>query len=263
LAYTQHELRPHPLPRPGHHRPDLAVRPSVSCQGARRQGQAAAAGGLFEELFPGHPDRLRAALVPGRAVQDSLRLDAADAADRRFHPGQQVRVRHPPAGDQQEGHRPGHPKPGDVMVFRYPSDPALDYIKRVVGVPGDVVEYIDKRLTINGKPIAEPARRQFRIHRARPQFRAGRTWREQLGEHSHIAMTQDDMPPVIVHQVEGNFPVPRKLQLQRKRLQMHRAGRALLHARRQPRCLQRFPLLGFCAGGEHRRARILHLVEFR
>jgi signal peptidase I len=39
------------------------------------------------------------------------------------------------------------------MVFRYPPQPSLDYIKRVVGVPGDEVAYLNKRLTINGKPV--------------------------------------------------------------------------------------------------------------
>jgi signal peptidase I len=100
----------------------------------------------------------------------------------------------------------GEPKNGDVMVFRYPSDPALDYIKRVVGVPGDVVEYIDKRLTINGKPVASQREGNFEYTAQGLNFVQGVTWREQLGEHSHIAMTQADMPPVIVHQVEGNFP---------------------------------------------------------
>ncbi|HEY5945157.1 MAG TPA: signal peptidase I, partial [Kofleriaceae bacterium] len=47
------------------------------------------------------------------------------------------------------------PRRGDVMVFRYPPKPSLDYIKRVVGVPGDEVAYLNKRLTINGQPMAE------------------------------------------------------------------------------------------------------------
>ena len=42
---------------------------------------------------------------------------------------------------------------GDVMVFRYPVDPRLDYIKRVVGLPGDQIAYLNKVLTINGQRI--------------------------------------------------------------------------------------------------------------
>jgi signal peptidase I len=45
------------------------------------------------------------------------------------------------------------PQRGDVMVFRYPLDPREDYIKRVVGLPGDIVTYNDQKLTINGKPV--------------------------------------------------------------------------------------------------------------
>ena len=45
------------------------------------------------------------------------------------------------------------PQRGDVVVFRYPPQPSLDYIKRVVGVPGDEVAYLNKRLTINGQPV--------------------------------------------------------------------------------------------------------------
>ena len=43
---------------------------------------------------------------------------------------------------------------GDVVVFRYPPNPRIDYIKRVVGLPGDEVAYLNKRLTINGRPLA-------------------------------------------------------------------------------------------------------------
>jgi signal peptidase I len=44
------------------------------------------------------------------------------------------------------------PKRGDVMVFRYPKDTSVDYIKRVVGVPGDEITFREQRLYVNGQP---------------------------------------------------------------------------------------------------------------
>ena len=58
-----------------------------------------------KSFFPGHPDRFPAALVPRRALQDSVGLDAADAARRRFHTRQQIHLWHPAAGHQREGAR--------------------------------------------------------------------------------------------------------------------------------------------------------------
>ena len=49
----------------------------------------------------------------------------------------------------------GQPQRGDVMVFRYPENPSLDYIKRVVGLPGDKISYQNKRLSINGQEVQE------------------------------------------------------------------------------------------------------------
>ena len=53
------------------------------------------------------------------------------------------------------------PKRGDVMVFRYPVDPRVDYIKRVVGIPGDEVAYLNQKLSINGQPVPTKALGEF------------------------------------------------------------------------------------------------------
>jgi signal peptidase I len=59
----------------------------------------------------------------------------------------------------------GNPQRGDVMVFKYPKDMSQDYIKRVIGVPGDKITYENKRLTVNGQ--AGPVRADGRLPRRR------------------------------------------------------------------------------------------------
>lgn len=71
---------------------------------------------------------------------------------------------------------------GDVMVFRYPVDPRQDYIKRVVGLPGDEVAYLNQKLSINGKLLETTAKGDFfeaDSLRYEPQFS------EKLGEVEH------------------------------------------------------------------------------
>jgi signal peptidase I len=93
------------------------------------------------------------------------------------------------------------PKRGDVMVFRYPPKPSLDYIKRVVGVPGDEVAYLNKNLTINGKPVPKRAVSDFFDEDGMAYFKQ---FEEVLGTHAHRILN-DDNRPAFIPGVE-NFP---------------------------------------------------------
>jgi len=77
----------------------------------------------------------------------------------------------------------GHPERGDVVVFRYPLEPTVAYIKRVVGLPGDRLEYRDKQLFINGQPAAQ----QPLAGTADPGYRR---FEEQLGTVAHAIQVQ-------------------------------------------------------------------------
>jgi signal peptidase I len=76
---------------------------------------------------------------------------------------------------------------GDVMVFRYPVDPRLDYIKRVVGLPGDEITYVNQILSVNGQPVTVVAQGEFYDEdslRYSPQFS------EKLGNVEHRILVE-------------------------------------------------------------------------
>jgi len=64
----------------------------------------------------------------------------------------------------------GEPQRGDVVVFRLPSDTSINYIKRVVGLPGDKIVYREHRLTINGEPVELSRDPISPTHENIPQF---------------------------------------------------------------------------------------------
>ncbi|OIN91222.1 MAG: signal peptidase I [Comamonadaceae bacterium CG1_02_60_18] len=86
------------------------------------------------------------------------------------------------------------PQRGDVMVFRYPPRPSLDYIKRVVGVPGDEVAYLNKRLTLNGKPLATRELTEFLDEDSMRYFKH---YEEDMGTVKHNILNDDARPAFI------------------------------------------------------------------
>lgn len=98
----------------------------------------------------------------------------------------------------------GHPvERGDVMVFRFPPQPSQDYIKRVVGVPGDEVAYVHKRLTINGQPVPQTELPDFFDEDAMRYFKQ---YSEPLGATPHRLIIDTDRRAGFSEEEIGNFP---------------------------------------------------------
>ena len=86
------------------------------------------------------------------------------------------------------------PQRGDVMVFRYPPKPSLDYIKRVVGIPGDEVAYLNKQLTINGKPLPKTPLPDFFDADA---LRYAKQFQEVNGNKTYRLLNDDERPAFV------------------------------------------------------------------
>ena len=97
------------------------------------------------------------------------------------------------------------PQRGEVMVFRYPVNPSLDYIKRVVGTPGDEVVYRARRLTINGREIPVKRAGDFNYVENGLSFVSTERYLEKLNEHEHAVLIRPDAGPFPVSAPRG-FP---------------------------------------------------------
>ena len=88
------------------------------------------------------------------------------------------------------------PSRGDVFVFHYPPEPSIDYIKRVVGLPGDRISYQDKRLTINGKLLDIQDLGSYEYVMSGLNIMTAKQYKEQLGPVQHS---------ILVHDIVGNY----------------------------------------------------------
>lgn len=95
----------------------------------------------------------------------------------------------------------GQPERGDVAVFRYPRNPSINYIKRIIGLPGDRIGYFDKLVYINGQPmeqsiVSDEGDDSYSVYGFSKRA-------EQLGDISHMILRQGDKATV-----SGEYIVP-------------------------------------------------------
>jgi signal peptidase I len=94
------------------------------------------------------------------------------------------------------------PERGDVVVFRYPKDPSVDYIKRVVGLPGDTIRYANKVIYVNGQPAGQVPAGVYLGKGSGVSMSGASKRREQLGGLQHDILVMPRTPGM-----EGEYVV--------------------------------------------------------
>jgi signal peptidase I len=99
----------------------------------------------------------------------------------------------------------GSPKRGDIMVFRFPNDPSVDYIKRVVGLPGDRIAYVNKQIIINGQPVKQTPLTPYYGHGSGAEMPDATLLSEDLDPVTHDILIVDgrNNPPGRYAQADG------------------------------------------------------------
>ncbi len=95
------------------------------------------------------------------------------------------------------------PRRGDIVVFRYPKNPEVDYIKRLIGVPHDKISYVNKRLTVNGQAISEASLGAFQGVGQGEDMTGSANFLENLTGVEHQILNRDG-----VQSVEFTYTVP-------------------------------------------------------
>lgn len=98
----------------------------------------------------------------------------------------------------------GQPARGDIVVFRYPKDPTMDYIKRIVGLPGDRIGYVHKQVYVNGEPVKQTALGVYEGSQAGSQWGGETLLSEDLGSVTHDILARVGEPAA----KEGEWTVP-------------------------------------------------------
>lgn len=99
----------------------------------------------------------------------------------------------------------GGPKRGDVAVFRYPVDPNIDYIKRIIGVPGDVISYRNKIVSVNGQEVPQEMLGGYVGDRSSAEYTGYEEMLERLPGAEHRILRRPD--PRLGQQIQDEFRV--------------------------------------------------------